>query len=85
MTQLQNILQSNPSYGFIDIGANLGYFSLIIANMGHKVVAVEPLNMNVLRIHKAARMGHIEERVKLLQMGSLMFVVKLQYMCGRKI
>lgn len=69
LSEIQGILRSDPSYGFIDIGANLGYYSLIVANMGHKVVAVEPLDMNVLRLHKAAGMAHTEKKITLLQNG----------------
>lgn len=32
---------------FLDIGANLGWFSLVVANMGHRVISVEPMKYNV--------------------------------------
>lgn len=31
---------------FIDVGANLGYYSLLAGSLGYKVVAFEPLNKN---------------------------------------
>merc|ERR1719436_1287957 len=36
-----------PSNGtFLDIGANLGYYSLLFAHKGYKVIAVEPMTRN---------------------------------------
>ncbi len=32
---------------FLDIGANLGWFSLLAANLGHRVISVEPMMYNV--------------------------------------
>lgn len=35
-----------PSGTFLDIGANLGYFSLLFASRGYNVIAVEPMTRN---------------------------------------
>lgn len=32
---------------FLDIGANLGWFSLVAINMGHTAIAVEPMRYNI--------------------------------------
>ncbi len=32
---------------FIDVGANIGFFSSVIASLGHKVIAIEPFSKNV--------------------------------------
>ena len=44
----QNILYSDPDLGFIDIGANIGLYSLVALAMGHTVLAVEPFKVNIL-------------------------------------
>ena len=36
----------------IDVGANIGVFSLYAAKLGRKVVAVEPFKNNYLRLQK---------------------------------
>mmetsp|Transcript_27473 Transcript_27473/g.64111 ORF Transcript_27473/g.64111 Transcript_27473/m.64111 type:complete len:288 (+) Transcript_27473:96-959(+) len=36
-----------PAFGtFVDIGANLGYYSLLFASQGYEVIAVEPMTQN---------------------------------------
>ena len=45
MKEFQNILYSDPDLGFIDIGANIGLYSLVALAIGHTVLAVEPLEV----------------------------------------
>ena len=40
----------------IDIGANIGVYSLLAAKLGRNVIAVEPLYENLNRMHKAAHL-----------------------------
>ncbi|KAK2145018.1 hypothetical protein LSH36_709g01039 [Paralvinella palmiformis] len=51
---------------FIDIGTNIGVFSLTVAAMGHNVLSVEPKLENARRFHKAVKLGHLEDRVTLV-------------------
>jgi FkbM family methyltransferase len=44
-----SLLNQDPNLQFIDLGANLGVFSLAVAKYGRKVVAVEPLSINLHR------------------------------------
>lgn len=48
------IMHKNPTLSVIDIGANIGYYTMIAAAMGRKVVAVEPYLNSIYRIHRAA-------------------------------
>lgn len=47
---------------FYDIGANLGFYSLLAARCGSRVLAFEPLPDNVARLRRHARLNdlHIE-------------------------
>lgn len=53
----QDILRNDPGLGFIDIGANIGLYSLVSAAMGHNVIAVEPFDANLRRLGKAINLG----------------------------
>ena len=66
---IQRALREDPTLGFLDFGANLGYYSLIAANMGHQVVAVEPVASNVWRLHKAAVLAGTTNRITVIQNG----------------
>ena len=45
---LQN---ANPDILFLDVGANLGIHSLYAAKLGHRVVAVEPQERNLIKVN----------------------------------
>ena len=64
---LRDMLQENPELGLIDIGANIGVYSLVAAKMGHPVLAVEPYIGNIKRLQKAAQMANITDKITLLQ------------------
>ena len=63
----QNILYGDPDLAVIDIGANIGQYSLIAAAMGHKVIAVEPYINNIKRLHRAAQDGNLVQHITVLQ------------------
>lgn len=54
---------------FVDIGANIGLFSMLAASMGHNVVAFEPARTNALKLNASIRVNGFTDRVQLLQMG----------------
>ena len=60
---LQSRLNQDPSMGFIDAGANIGFYSLITAKMGHQTVAVEPFLESVYRLHKGALLSEVEDNL----------------------
>ena len=50
-------LEEVPDANVIDIGANIGLYTLLAAKMKRYVIAVEPLHENLNRIHKASNIG----------------------------
>ena len=67
MRLIRNILLSNKGMGFIDIGSNIGFFSLIASRMGHKVVAVEPFIDNIILFQRSVKLNNLENRIVLVQ------------------
>lgn len=53
---------------FVDVGANLGYFTLAAASLGYKVVAFEPMSRNAQKLAKSIqRNEQFSSRVTLYQ------------------
>jgi len=59
----QAALSSDNEFGVYDIGANVGQYSLLAAAMGRRVVAVELYRPNIYRLHKAVKLGRLEDKV----------------------
>ena len=59
-------LKHDPELDVIDIGANLGLYSLIAAAMGRKTISVEPLQTNINHFHKSVKMNNFENKISLL-------------------
>lgn len=65
-----------------DIGANIGQYSLFAAKLGRKVISVEPFYDNILRIHKAASLENISNKITLVrnaiskERGKIMLLAK---------
>ena len=51
----------------MDIGAQIGQYSLLAAKAGRKVVTVEPFKENILRLHKASTMDKTQSRITLIK------------------
>ena len=55
-----HVLRQDRNMGFIDIGANVGQYSLIAAKMGHQVVAVEALKRHINMMHKSVQLNNVK-------------------------
>ena len=51
----------------VDVGANLGYFSLLAASMGFKVVSFEPMNRNAAKFLSSIARNNFEDKIILYQ------------------
>ena len=52
---------------FLDIGANLGTYTLAVAAAGHRVIAIEPLASNTIALRRSlCRNAELAQRVLLL-------------------
>ena len=61
---LQSALRLYPEAALLDIGANIGYYTLLAATMGHPVVAVEPAPGNLQRLTQGLKVnGFLPEAI----------------------
>jgi len=61
--KILNFFLIHPDLSFVDLGANLGTYSLPIAHSGIHVVSVEPNKDTVRRLAKSVHLGRIENNV----------------------
>nr|KAG5709703.1 hypothetical protein BaRGS_027728 [Batillaria attramentaria] len=68
MTRVYQVaLKKHPAAAVIDIGANVGYYSLMAGTMGHTVIAVEPSLENVKRLKRGAQLSGLVDKIVLLK------------------
>ena len=67
VAQFQQVLRADPHLGVIDLGANIGVYSLLAAKMQRDVIAVEPFAGNVARMLTAALIDNTTRRLTVLQ------------------
>ncbi|KAK9794066.1 hypothetical protein WJX73_003836 [Symbiochloris irregularis] len=53
VTQMQKVIRSNPGSYVVDIGSNLGWYSLLAAAQGAPVLSIEPLSKNLMRLRSS--------------------------------
>lgn len=53
----------------LDIGANIGYYTLLAAKLGHQVVAVEPVLDSIRRLQQAAHNDKVTEHINVVYNG----------------
>jgi FkbM family methyltransferase len=61
------LLMYHPHLDFIDIGANIGTYTMYAAALGRFVLAVECFGPNVDRLHRAIQLRNVANRVVLVQ------------------
>ncbi|XP_041348923.1 uncharacterized protein LOC121368310 [Gigantopelta aegis] len=62
-------LNEDKDLVFLDIGANIGVFSMAAAKKGHKVIAIEVLPGNAARLCRSAKDGGFTGNVTLIHNG----------------
>jgi len=58
--------QKYPTAGLLDIGGNIGFYSLYAAQLGRAVVAVEPFPDNYNRIRRSVALGQLQSKFTLV-------------------
>ena len=61
------LADAGPDNLVVDVGANLGYFSLMAASMGQRVVSFEPMNRNAAKFQSSILRNHFQDRINLHQ------------------
>ncbi len=77
-------VEDDPDMGFIDIGANIGIYTLTLAMAGHQVVSVEPGVRHLMRMHRPIELGDLHDRITVLRngVGDVRGVAKMLYFGG---
>ena len=67
VTRILKLLLRHPNLDFIDIGANIGTYTMYAASLGRFVLAIDCFAPNINRIHRAAQLANVANRVVLVQ------------------
>jgi len=70
MEELPPIKDDGIQTQFLDIGGNIGTFSIIMAAAGYAVETVEPMEYNVELLYRSIIENHFEDRVKLFKVAA---------------
>ncbi|KAK3599704.1 hypothetical protein CHS0354_037177 [Potamilus streckersoni] len=63
---LKSTLENYPESTLIDIGAHIGYFTVLAATVGNPVVAVEPYDRSVTLIRRSVALNHLNGKVSII-------------------
>lgn len=64
-----HLLKNDSAVGFVDIGANLGIYTIVAATFGRHVIAVDPWFKSLCRVRRSLILGNLYENVTLLLNG----------------
>jgi len=65
--RILQILSRHPHLHFIDIGANIGAYTMFVASLGRFVLAIDCFQPNILRLTRAIQLAYVINRVVLVQ------------------
>jgi len=65
---VEDFIISNISSGdiFVDVGANVGYYTVLAAKLGAYVIAVEPVPETATILHVNVKLNDLKNRVKII-------------------
>jgi FkbM family methyltransferase len=67
VTHILQLLIRHPHLDFIDIGANIGTYTMYVATLGRFVLAIDCFAPNLNRLHRAIQLTNVANRVVLIQ------------------
>ncbi|CAF1365850.1 unnamed protein product, partial [Adineta ricciae] len=66
LTKLFQYLIDNPQMNFIDIGANVGAYTMFVASLGRQVISIECFKPSLDRIRRAIQIENVQNHVTLI-------------------
>jgi FkbM family methyltransferase len=78
LIELFGFLMRYPEMSFIDVGANLGAYTMFAASFGKFVLAIECFKPNIERIRKAVQIEKVQDKVVLI--GNAIFSESGKYL-----
>jgi len=66
MIKIKQALGQDPHTVLLDLGCNIGVFTLMAAKLGHRVVSVDPLRKNLFLLSRSLEQGQLTANVTLL-------------------
>jgi FkbM family methyltransferase len=67
VTRTLRLLIRHPQLDFIDIGANIGTYTMFVAALGRFVLAIDCFAPNLVRLRRAIQLRNVADRVILIQ------------------
>jgi FkbM family methyltransferase len=67
VTHILQLLIRHPHLHFIDIGANIGTYTMFVAALGRFVLAIDCFAPNLVRLRRAIQLSNVSDRVVLVQ------------------
>ena len=64
---ISQLMSFFPDPTFVDVGANVGIHSLVVAKRGYRVVAVEPQQECITRFVKSVKLNGLQENIVLVK------------------
>jgi len=64
---LQQLGEPGPEVGFVDLGANIGVFTLAAAAAGHHVISIDPMINNIARMNRSLELADNHHKVTVVQ------------------
>lgn len=61
-----SVLKLHPDMEVLDLGCNIGVYTILAAQLGHKVIAMDPNRLNLRLLTKSLSLGGLKNRVTLL-------------------
>ncbi|CAH1800860.1 unnamed protein product [Owenia fusiformis] len=66
VTRVMSELKKHPTWGFFDVGAHIGVYTIPALKLGTQVVAIEALTRNIDRLTRSVQLNNIHENLTLL-------------------
>lgn len=66
LTKILRVLIRYPHMDFIDVGANLGIYTMFAASLGRSVLSIECFKPNIDRIRRAIQIEQLQDKVILI-------------------